>query len=46
MFRTFHGTESEATKALAAFVAEVGTGDVLPVVSSASLTVAGLVNQT
>lgn len=45
IFRTFHGSESEATKALAAFITEVGTGDALPVASAAGLTVVVLLEE-
>jgi hypothetical protein len=45
VFRTFHGPGPEATKALAAFVSEVGTGDALPVASAAGLTVAVLLEE-
>ncbi|MDQ3979957.1 MAG: tyrosine-type recombinase/integrase [Actinomycetota bacterium] len=37
-FRTFHGTRSEAARALAAFVAEVGDGSALPPPASKVMT--------
>jgi integrase len=37
-FRTFHGSRSEASKALAAFVAEIGDGSALPPPASKLLT--------
>ena len=44
-FRTFHGSELEATKALAALVTEVGAGDALPVRSAAGLSVEMLLEE-
>ena len=45
VFRTFQGSESEATKALAASVTEVGKGDALPAASAAGLTVEVLLDE-
>ncbi len=44
-FRTFQGREVEATKALAAFVAEVGAGDALPSSAASRVTVAVLLEE-